>query len=95
MSNISKKDVEHVAMLARLEFSEEELEEFTRQLNDILAYMDKLNRLDTADVEPTAHVLPVKNVTREDVSRKYFDNETALKNAPDREDGMFKVPKIV
>ncbi|MBO8169173.1 MAG: Asp-tRNA(Asn)/Glu-tRNA(Gln) amidotransferase subunit GatC [Thermoanaerobacteraceae bacterium] len=93
--SISKKDVEHVALLARLEFSEEELEEYTKQLNDILGYVDKLNELDTADVEPTSHVLPLNNVLREDASRDYLDNETALKNAPDKKDGMFRVPKIV
>jgi len=95
VSNVSGKDVEHVAMLARLEFSAEEVEEFTKQLNDILGYMDKLNQLDISGVEPTAHVLGIDNVMREDITRKYFDNKTALKNAPDKEDGMFKVPKIV
>ena len=95
MSEISKQDVEHVAMLARLEFSQEQLEAFTKQLNDILGYIEKLNELDTGDVEPTAHVLPLHNVTREDISRDYFDNETALRNAPDKKDGMFRVPKIV
>ncbi len=93
--SISKKEVEHVAMLARLEFSEQELEEYTEKMNDILGYMDKLNQLDTSKVAATYHVLPINNVLREDKDRHYLDNETALKNAPDKKDGMFKVPRIV
>lgn len=92
---ISKKDVEHVAQLARLHLEEEEKELYTRQLNSILNYMEKLGELDTSDVEPTAHVLPIKNVFREDRVGQSMDIEEVLRNAPDREEGFFKVPKII
>ncbi|NPV45199.1 MAG: Asp-tRNA(Asn)/Glu-tRNA(Gln) amidotransferase subunit GatC [Firmicutes bacterium] len=92
---ISKKDVEHVAQLARLHLEEEEKELYTRQLNSILNYMEKLGELDTSDVEPTAHVLPIKNVFREDRVEQSMDIEEVLRNAPDREEGFFKVPKII
>lgn len=93
--SITIKDVEHVANLARLELSEQEREQFTEQMNAILAYADKLGELDTTDVEPTSHVLPVTNVMREDEVRESVSNETALLNAPDDEDGQFKVPAVL
>jgi len=92
---ISRKEVEHVAVLARLDMDEDELEGYTRQLSSILEYMGKLNELDTEGVEPTAHVLPLKNVFRDDEVREGIEKELALKNAPDKKDGQFKVPKIV
>ncbi|MHB1418519.1 MAG: Asp-tRNA(Asn)/Glu-tRNA(Gln) amidotransferase subunit GatC [Bacillota bacterium] len=93
--NISLKEVEHVALLARLEITESEKEAYTRQLNDILRYMEKINSLDTTDVEPTAHVLPIVNVFREDIDCPGLKREQAMQNAPDEQDGQFKVPKIV
>jgi aspartyl-tRNA(Asn)/glutamyl-tRNA(Gln) amidotransferase subunit C len=93
--SITVKDVEHVANLARLELSEQEKEQFTGQLNAILKYAEKLNELATDDVEPTSHVLPVHNVMREDVIRESVSNETALRNAPDDENGQFKVPAVL
>lgn len=92
---ITKADVEHVALLARLELTEEEKELYTKQLSDILKYAQKLNELDTEGVPPTAHVLPLKNVFREDKPGKHLEVEKALANAPDREDNFFRVPKIV
>ena len=92
---LDKETVERVAHLARLELTEEEIEEFTGQLSDILGHAEKLNELDTEDVEPMAHVLPVKNVFREDEVRESLDREEALANAPQKEKGMFKVPQIV
>ena len=92
---ITKKDVEHVALLARLELTEAEKEKFTEQLNAILEYADALKKLDTANVQPTAHPLPLNNVFREDTARPGISNEDALANAPEQEDGFFKVPKIV
>lgn len=92
---ISKQDVEHVALLARLELSEEEKEAYTQQLNSILGYMEKLNALDTNNVEPTAHVLPMDNVFREDKVDSGLPREKALQNAPAVEEGQFKVPRIV
>ncbi|QHW33129.1 Asp-tRNA(Asn)/Glu-tRNA(Gln) amidotransferase subunit GatC [Paenibacillus rhizovicinus] len=93
--SITIKDVEHVANLARLELSEQEKEQFAGQLNAILKYAEKLNELQTDDVEPTSHVLPVYNVMRDDVIRESVTNETALRNAPEDEDGQFKVPAVL
>lgn len=89
------KEVEHVAMLCRLRLSEDEKERMTEQLSAVLDYMDKLNEVDTSQVEPMAHVLPLFNVFRPDEERKDFSREEMLANAPLVEDGMFKVPRIV
>ena len=92
---IDKQDVEKVALLSRLEFSESELETFTGQLNAMLDYAEMMENLDVADVKPTAHVLPLQNVLRKDEVRPSLDHDLALSNAPEAEDGYFKVPKIV
>jgi len=92
---ISAEQVKYVADLARLELSPEEQEEFTAQLNAILEYMDQLNELETSGVEPTSHVLPLRNVLREDVAGPSLTVEEVLANAPDQEQGHFKVPKII
>lgn len=92
---ITRKEVEHVARLARLALREEEVELFTAQLSDILTYVAKLNELDTKDVEPTSHVLPVKNVLREDEQGRSVEREKALLNAPDRTEEFFRVPKVI
>lgn len=93
--SVTRKDVEHVANLARLELSEQEQALLTDQMNAILKYAEKLNELNTEHVEPTTHVLPVTNVMREDEVRPSVSVETALKNAPDEEDGQFKVPAVL
>lgn len=92
---ITIKDVEHVALLARLELTDVEKEKFTDQMNAILGYADMLNKLDTSGVQPTAHPLPLKNVFREDEVRASLSNEAAISNAPEEENGYFKVPRIV
>ncbi len=92
---ITKSDVEHVALLARLELSEEEKELYTKQLSDILEHAQTLNQLDTGDIPPTAHVLPLQNVFREDKVGDHLDPDKALSNAPDKEGSFFRVPKIV
>jgi aspartyl-tRNA(Asn)/glutamyl-tRNA(Gln) amidotransferase subunit C len=92
---ISQDDVAHVAKLARLEVSEDEKVVFARQLSAILTHIDHLKRLDTAGVEPTATVLPSDNVFREDEVRPSLTPEQALSNAPDQEDGFFRVPRIL
>ena len=92
---ITRQQVEHVAWLARLELSEEEKELYTSQLNSILEYMRKLDRLETSGVEPMAHVLPVHNVFRPDEVQPSIDQEDALENAPDRQGEFFRVPRIV
>jgi aspartyl-tRNA(Asn)/glutamyl-tRNA(Gln) amidotransferase subunit C len=92
---LNRKDVEHVALLSRLELSEQELDKFTGQLDAILEYIDVLNQVDTTAVEPMAHVLEIRNVMRADEVQPSLPREAALQNAPDAEDGFFKVPKIV
>jgi len=92
---ISRNEVEHVADLARLELSGEEVDQFTGQLDAILSYIDKLNELDTADVEPTAHVIQVGNVIREDRVCDSIPLKETLSNAPETDEGFFKVPKII
>lgn len=93
--SISVNDVNHVANLARLELSAEETARFTEQLNAILKYVEKLNELDTSDVEPTSHVLPLVNVMREDEVRPSWPVERVLAEAPESEDGQFKVPAVL
>jgi aspartyl-tRNA(Asn)/glutamyl-tRNA(Gln) amidotransferase subunit C len=92
---ITRKEVDHVARLARLELSEDEKETMTRQLDRILGYVDKLNELDTSTVEPTSHVIPMLNVMREDEVRPSLAPDDAMSNAPDREDACFRVPRII
>jgi aspartyl-tRNA(Asn)/glutamyl-tRNA(Gln) amidotransferase subunit C len=88
-------DIDHVALLARLRLSDEEKNLFSGQLGDILKYIDKLNELDTSKVEPTAHILPVKNVFREDKPRPSLPRDEVLANAPDAADGFYRVPRII
>lgn len=95
MSKISLNEVKHVANLARLEISEEEAERFQHQLGSIIEFAEALNEVDTSNVEPTSHVLDIKNVLREDVPQKGLPREEVLKNAPDHKDGQFKVPSII
>lgn len=91
---ITVKDVEHVAKLARLELTEEEKERFTGQLGDVLKYVEQMNEVDTSNVTPMAHAIDFVNVVREDVPHYEQTKEELLKNAPDEENGFFKVPKI-
>ena len=90
-----KMDIEKVARLARLELSEEERVTFGNQLEQILTYMEQLNRLDTTGVEPTSHAIPIHNVFREDEVKPSFPQKEVLGIAPDDEDGHFKVPRII
>jgi aspartyl-tRNA(Asn)/glutamyl-tRNA(Gln) amidotransferase subunit C len=92
---ITTEEVDHVAVLARLKFSEEEKERFVSQLNSILEYMGQLGRLDTSSVEPTFHAVSQKNVFREDVVQPSLDLERTLANGPDPDRGFFRVPKII
>ncbi|MDC3414183.1 Asp-tRNA(Asn)/Glu-tRNA(Gln) amidotransferase subunit GatC [Aquibacillus sp. 3ASR75-11] len=95
MSQITKDQVKHVAHLARLAISEDETEKMTKHLGDIIKYAELLNELDTDHVEPTTHVLDLKNVMRKDEPKKWIDKEDALQNAPDKQDGQFRVPSIL
>lgn len=92
---IDKAQVKKVAMLARLELTEAEVEEFTGQLSTILDYMEKMKELDTTSVQPLAHCLPISNVFREDVVKDSLGTEKTLANAPQRDGEFFKVPKIL
>ena len=92
---ITRHEVEHVANLARLRFNEVEMERFTHQLDSILAYIDKLNELDTSKVEPTTTVIPMVSVMRDDEARPSLGQDEALANAPDRVDVFFRVPRII
>jgi aspartyl-tRNA(Asn)/glutamyl-tRNA(Gln) amidotransferase subunit C len=88
-------DVEHVALLARLQLSAAEKEVFTGQLNAILEYVEKLNELDTTGVEATYHAVPNQNVMRQDEVTPSISPEASLENAPDQAQGCFRVPKII
>lgn len=92
---ITKKDVEYVAALSRLEFSEDEKEMYAGQLNAILEYVNQLNELDTEGVKPTYHVMPVANVFREDEVSPSMERDNVLMNAPVTQEGCFKVPRII
>ncbi|MBI5056219.1 MAG: Asp-tRNA(Asn)/Glu-tRNA(Gln) amidotransferase subunit GatC [Nitrospirae bacterium] len=87
--------IEHIAMLARLKLTTHEEELFSRQVGSIIDYINKLNELDTTSVEPTAHVLSVKNVLREDSLTASLPRESALQNAPDKDESFYRVPKII
>ena len=93
--SVTRKDVDHIATLARLEFSETEKGQFTHQMNEILAYIEKLNELDTSNVEPLSHVIELSNVFREDVVQPSLPQATALHNAPSADSEHFKVPKVI
>jgi aspartyl-tRNA(Asn)/glutamyl-tRNA(Gln) amidotransferase subunit C len=92
---INKEVVEHVAHLGRLELDADEIELYTQQIDRILAYMDKLNSLDTTGIEPTTHAIPLTNVFREDVVDNNFQVEESVGNAPERKGSFFKVPPII
>ncbi len=94
-STLDEKTVRHVASLARLEITDEEVALFAEQLSKILHYVEQLNELNTDDVEPTAHPLPVTNVMRDDTVRDSYDPDRALSNAPQRQDSFFQVPKVL
>lgn len=88
-------DVKYVAHLARLALTPEEEKTLGAQLGNILGYIDKLRELDVTNVEPTAHAVPMVNVTRADEVRPSLPREAALRNAPRQAGGLFVVPKIV
>jgi len=92
---VTKKDVEHVAKLARLGLSDKEKELFTKQLSDILGYAENLNKLDLKDTPPTSHAIPMQNVWREDKVERCKDLEAIIANGPEVEDDMFRVPRIM
>lgn len=92
---ISEEAVRHIALLSRLEFTDDEIHKFAAELNSILGYAEKLRELDTEGIEPTSHALRMKNVFREDEVRPSLSKEQTLANAPEVEAGHFKVPQII
>lgn len=92
---ITTEDVRHISRLARLNITDEETEVMRGQLDSILTYVDKLGELDTKDVNPMSHVIPLQNVLREDVDKESLPREKALANAPEKSDGCYRVPKII
>ncbi|MDD2619349.1 MAG: Asp-tRNA(Asn)/Glu-tRNA(Gln) amidotransferase subunit GatC [Syntrophomonadaceae bacterium] len=89
------KEVEHVALLARLELNADEKQTFAEQMGTILDYANRLNELDTDGIEPLSHILPVFNVLRDDEVKPGSPREEILSNAPLLEDQQYKVPKII
>jgi aspartyl-tRNA(Asn)/glutamyl-tRNA(Gln) amidotransferase subunit C len=95
MSRLTLDQVKHVAHLARLAITEDDAVKFQQQLDKVITYAEQLNELDTTNVEPTSHVLDMKNVFREDVAQKGLPVEDVVKNAPDHADGQIRVPAII
>jgi len=93
--HLSKKDVEHIAWLAHIELSDKEKSLFTEQFNEILDYFKKIDEVDTEGVEPTYHVLDLKNVSRTDETSPSLPIEEALRNAPKKEKKFIKAPRII
>lgn len=95
---ITKKDLEHIAWLSRLELSEEDKEKYTPKLNSVLDYFEEIDEVDTEGVEPTYHVLLLSNVFRDDeacVPTGSLSQEEVLSNAPKKQDGFFKAPRMM
>lgn len=92
---ISPERVRHVALLARLELSPAEIDQFSRELTSIIHHLNKLGELELDGIEPTSHPLPMANVFRLDERRPSLPTEAALSNAPERENGCFQVPQII
>ena len=92
---VSEKDVRHIGNLARIHLRDEEVAPLTKNLEDILAYVKKLENLDVANVEPTSHVLPLKNVYREDEIKPSVNRDVLLKTSVKELNGSFQVPKVI
>ncbi|BCA81022.1 Asp-tRNA(Asn)/Glu-tRNA(Gln) amidotransferase subunit GatC [Desulfuromonas sp. AOP6] len=92
---ITRAEVEHVARLARLALQDEELDALTGQMDAILGYVEKLKELDTDGILPTAHAVPMENAFREDVVRDSIGVDKALVNAPEADNGCFRVPRVI
>ena len=92
---IRAEEVKKIALMSRLEISEEQTEEVGRQLSDILSYMELIEQADITAAEPTAHAVSLSNVMRDDVPHESLPNAKALQNAPESENGYFRVPKVI
>ena len=92
---VSKEDVKHIANLSKLNLTEEELEKYTTELSDIVNFANELSNIDVDGVQPTNHILDIKNVFRKDEVQPSYDREKILKNAPSKDAGCVSVPKVV
>ena len=92
---ISREEVEHIAKLARLQLTDEEIQRFQVELGKIIEYFDQLKKLDTENVPPMTHAVPIENVLREDKVESSLSVEEALQNAPEKKNSYFQVPKVV
>lgn len=92
---ITYEDVKHVAQLARITLTSEQITVLSKQLNDIVEYIEQLNEIDTSTIEPTSHVVPLNNIFREDLITPSLPRQEMLKNAPDSNDRFYIVPKII
>lgn len=92
---ISKTEVERVAQLAKLEFTDDEKNLLAHQLSEIIEYFKKLSELDTENIEPTFNVIDIKNRLRDDISSSWLTQSEALSNAPKKNNGFFSVPKVI
>ena len=92
---ISAEEVKKIALLSRLEFAPERVEAVEKQLSDSLSYMELIEQANIENIEPTAHAVALSNVMRDDVPHESLSNEKALQNAPEAENGYFKVPKVI
>lgn len=93
--NITKEQLKHIANLSNLSFSDDELDKYLEDMTGIVDFVNQLNEINTDDVEITTSILGEYNIFREDEVKKSFDRELLLKNAPDSQDGMFKIPKVI
>ena len=92
---ISREEVEHIAKLARLQLTDEEIQRFQVELGKIIEYFDQLKKLDTENVPPMTHAVPIENVLREDKVESSLSAQEALQNAPEKKNSYFQVPKVV
>ena len=92
---ITKEDLDKVAVLSRLSIPENQTDKYIGQLDEFLNYVENLKAVDTESVKPTTYALPIQNVFREDVVKPSLNREAALSNAPHKEDGYFKVPRVL
>ena len=95
MADISKEEIVHIAKLAMLNLTEKEIEGYTKDMQDILAYAEMINQLDTSDTDETIAAIEQKNVFRKDEMIEFKNRDILLQNAPSQEEGMFQLPKVI
>ncbi len=95
MADISKEEIVHIAKLAMLNLTEKEIEGYTKDMQDILAYAEMINQLDTSDTDETIAAIEQKNVFRKDEMIEFKNRDILLQNAPSQEEGMFQIPKVI